>query len=480
MANKVFGIEVRNDDIRIAIIDSRFRVQKAIHLLRKSQWLKSDKSTQEYLRSAMDLLGFNPEVDYVVTVLPGRLLTCRKLTFPMKKRRQIEEVLPYELESYMPFEVEDICVGFDIIEEDENGATVLVAVACKNDMKKHLEFFDQAEVVPDAVVAGPLSLFNNELSGTQMLPRILVSIESDYISVALSENQQPLMFHSFPATNDPTKVAREVKRLTYSVGQEKGTNLGEVIVQGAGCVNSDFINRLGNNLNVPVKFPVLDNFEATVDSDNSNDISNLAAVFSVPLGAAYALANAKVDKLLNFRTGEFKRKARLIGQRAQMLTTAALIMLGIFVWALSFGGEVIALSSTYNDLKNRTRAEFRRAIPNETNIVYETQQLKNSYKRLLNKSHSLGIIGSITDPALDRLLDITRSVPRTGKLDVENFVYEDTEIVIAGRTESFEQVEQLKKEISRLLWVNTTTVDHAKAGVNSAYVNFRLKVTVSQ
>jgi hypothetical protein len=60
-----------------------------------------------------------PEEDYVVTAaLPSAYLETRYLRFPFKNEKQIEKVLHFELESLLPFDVEDLLVRHKILEGD--------------------------------------------------------------------------------------------------------------------------------------------------------------------------------------------------------------------------------------------------------------------------------------------------------------------------------------------------------------------------
>ncbi len=85
--------------------------------------------------------------DVVYSSLPSARILFKKLSLPFESREKIEMVLPHELESMIPFEVDEVSLDFIITDKDNSGNTnILVAVVKKNFIAEHIAYFEEVGV----------------------------------------------------------------------------------------------------------------------------------------------------------------------------------------------------------------------------------------------------------------------------------------------------------------------------------------------
>lgn len=111
------------------------------------------------------------EGDVFVTGVAGDIASLRMLTFPFSDPRKIEQALPFELESEIPFDIEDVVYSWTLLgpkrltrSPDVSGEVkppeteVLVAFARRDAVAEHLELLEEVGIDPRHVEFDALAL----------------------------------------------------------------------------------------------------------------------------------------------------------------------------------------------------------------------------------------------------------------------------------------------------------------------------------
>jgi general secretion pathway protein L len=101
--------------------------------------------------------------DVVVTGLPGDAAAVRTLRFPFADARKIQQTLPFELESEIPFDIDDVVVSWAVLGralavDTEGEHDVLVAYARRELVVEHLAMLQEVGVDPRHVEFDALAL----------------------------------------------------------------------------------------------------------------------------------------------------------------------------------------------------------------------------------------------------------------------------------------------------------------------------------
>jgi len=479
MAFKVFGVEIGKVDFKIAVLEKRLRSHRITHLAHRVVEPDSPEKTTAVMRRVLAELCFDQERDRVVAVFPGEKLTSRNMVIPLEKRAQISEALPFELEASVPFDVDDFVCDYAPIKKVDEGLNIFTVLARNPDMGSFLDVYNSCGLDPDMVIPGPLAITGALHGGSGDLVEVYLDIASDSMTMTFMKGSAPLFFHVVSVGTDDGSdaIAKEIKRqlvVFNATVADPGSTSAVLLVRNASSAPLRAV--IEEKLGVKVEKAPLHDDGAPVDGDAGFENIPPREAFVGVVGAALIGAELADVPMINLRVRAFQRKPRIVGSRVQMLTAAALVVLLALVVALSgvYGG--IELGREYDALKRKTRAEFKRALPAVRNIVSEGQQLKNELNRLKEKSKAIGAGVGEADPFLDYLLDLTRAAPSGGRLDVDHLVFEPGRLMLSGRLDTYEKVDQFKQNIAKLGWTGKVSVSNAKADLSGKRINFRLEV----
>jgi len=98
--------------------------------------------------------------EYVVAALPGDRVTTRRLALPFHERRRLAQAIPFELESEMPFALEDVVVDWDVIRSDGSRSEVLALAAPRAEVGRQLETLREAGLEPRTLEVEGIVLAN--------------------------------------------------------------------------------------------------------------------------------------------------------------------------------------------------------------------------------------------------------------------------------------------------------------------------------
>lgn len=116
-----------------------------------------DGSLREAVRGVMDQLPGSP--DGVVAELDGREgAALRTLELPAGAAKRIGEVLPFELETLIPFAIEDSVIDYQIIERGPETLRLLATAAPKSKVASRLQELRDAGVDPRELAVGAAAL----------------------------------------------------------------------------------------------------------------------------------------------------------------------------------------------------------------------------------------------------------------------------------------------------------------------------------
>jgi len=102
----------------------------------------------------------------VVLTFPSSKVIVKELTLPFLDEEKIRMVIEYEMESAIPFKLENAIIDFIILERSEvkEASKVLVVAAQKEEIKKMLDVFHKADIEPTQITIdlfSTLSLFSH-------------------------------------------------------------------------------------------------------------------------------------------------------------------------------------------------------------------------------------------------------------------------------------------------------------------------------
>lgn len=101
-----------------------------------------------------------PKEAEVVVTFPSAKVVVKELTLPFLDEEKIRMVIDYEIESAIPFKIENAVIDFIILRQSlvKESSTILVVAVQKEEVKKVLDIFQKADIQPHKIT---LDLFAN-------------------------------------------------------------------------------------------------------------------------------------------------------------------------------------------------------------------------------------------------------------------------------------------------------------------------------
>lgn len=203
-----------------------------------------------------------------------------------------------------------------------------------------------------------------------------------------------------------------------------------------------------------------------------------AAGFILPTGMGLVLRGVRRKQALglNFRKGEYfyrKEAKEATGKLLYLIVAAAVI---ISLGALDFYSRFHDREARYETVKSDIRKAYLDIFPDAKIIVDESQQLKSAVDELRKKVAALGGGPEKKVTSLDLLNTIAEKIPKEIQVNVDDLLIDRTKVRIQGDTDSFENVERIKRELETIPFFKKVDVGDAKLSADQKRVKFRIIV----
>ncbi|MGH7858279.1 MAG: type IV pilus biogenesis protein PilM, partial [Candidatus Binatia bacterium] len=328
--------------------------------------------------------------DTVLSALPGATASYRILRLPFKDRRKLQQTVPFEIESQVPFALEDAIVDFQVLSRGIEGTTIFAALAPRRNVEEHLKTLSDAGLDPEVVDFAPLSTLN-----------ILQLFEGDrpgrYAFLHVNEGQGTLALYRDGAleglrvltvVGEPLgpALAREIlwSLRSFNGGPPGDEPAGLPLLLG-GQVPADLVDTLQNDLGL------------TVQRLEHLPLRHVPEEFRAHQGAyasAIGLALREIAEAptlgLNFRREDFAYR------RAQQELRGTFSRLGVLtavVVILFLTSTIVShrrLSNQHEALQEAVRSVFASALPEERMVIDEKMQLMQAIDGLRKRAEPLG------------------------------------------------------------------------------------------
>ena len=371
MPNRTLALDVSASTLRAALVESTLRSQRVLGFYASPRDAHGDLAAE--LRTFVGTHDLR--WDEVLSTLPGDAVTQRILTLPFRDRKRLDQTVPFELETHLPFELEDAVIDYQVLGDAPDGAAVVLAAATsKTAVRAHLEALSAAGMDPRIVDLAPLAALNVLRKGGAALPgtSTLVTVDGGTASVAVFRDGRlhglRTVTHGMGTNGDGEALVRDVR---WSLAALAGDDLDRVALwTGGGTAASPTTTALARALGTtPQGLDTLrvDGVPPTLRRDQS--------AFATPLGLALRDGAAGTAFGLDFRRGEFTyhREREAIWRHAAR--TAILAAAVIVLMIVSYAYESSRLAQRRDTVRAQIRSLFTAALPEVRTIVNERAQL---------------------------------------------------------------------------------------------------------
>ncbi len=292
------GIDVGRAAVKVALVRSAYRrvALEALFLVD----IDDGSDPQAAIRTAVSAaLGKLAAADSVAAAIEGSRAAVHTVSLPAGAVKQIAEVLPFELEAQVPFELSESVFDYRILpaKTGEGAGTnldVLVGVARTEDVRARIELIKTAAgAEPERVEVGGLPIAN-------LIPHIAALSEADPIVIVdIDEHSSEVLVlvageavfartlscgtAGLPAS--ATLLGREIRVSIGAFRSAGGAQPVHVYLSGKGAFESGAVSFLTAELGLPcdeLPAPALES--ADVDPNHVREISRFAKAIGLALG----------------------------------------------------------------------------------------------------------------------------------------------------------------------------------------------------
>ncbi len=474
MPNHTLALDVGPHTLRAALVERTLRSQRVLGVYAHPRAAGGDLGSD--LRALAARHGIT--WDEVVSALPGDLATHRILDLPFHDRKRLEQTVPFELESHLPFDLEETVVDFLVLGTEADGTSRVLAVSApKAAVREHLAMLAEAGVDPRLVDVASLTVLNvvREAAAARGGRLAYVGLDAMRTTVALLSDGRLLGLRVVSrGAGDPAGVEACLREVRWTLlALADGEPLAALWVGGDAVETPGVVAALGHALGTAPQL-----LDAVALPSVPIALRGTQAAFATPLGLALRQTGDAASFGVDLRRGEFayhrEREALWRGlTRAGVLATVAVVLM-----IASFLLDARQLSARRDAVRTELRAIFTAALPGVRTVVNEKAQLQAEIAALEKQRRLFGGLAPSAPRTIDCLRALSAAVPDDVPLDVEELSIDGGTIRLRGSTKSYEGVEAVKRGLAARPEFRNVEAKDVRTSVDGQQVDFRLSLDI--
>lgn len=499
MPQRIFSLEIDDAELKAAVIQTSFRDYKIAGLYREP--LASNGATADQIKRFVD--AHAQAGDTILSALPGDRVTWRTLFLPFRDLKRLAQTVPFELESSVPFGLDEVVVDYQVLHRDRSGTTVLAALVQKEDLERHLELLRQGGADPKIVDLGPLATLNT-LSLVPDLPPTFAFLDFGprATTVALYRERElaglrtltpgPVLAETSngtgaaphdPATAsgaDPSEaeLAATIAEIRWTLLALNGAPLDDDLIcyaAGERALLDRAERALTGELGLAVR-----RLDRVPLRNVGPEVQAQAPAFSSSLGLALREAAPASTIGLNFRRGEFtfhraqqELRQALRNVAVLALVVVALIVVDMFMKQYQRAQQAAAIEAQVQRVLAATLPGVGRVANPKGTLQEEIDGLRQRVN-LLND-----IVPVSSSTSIDILRAAASAVPARIRVDCEEYAMDPDSVRLRCNTETYDSVDTIKEELAKTGYFSDVEVKDAKQG-KAGGVDFRLQLKLNK
>ena len=442
------GIDIGTTAVKVAVVRTAYR-KVTLEGLANVEIAQAGGVNEAIQQATSAVLPNGAHGDAIAISLPGSRATMKMVGLPASAAKQINEVLPFELEASLPFDLTEAVFDYRLLPgvRDKKGEelAVMVGVAKTVDVQARIDVLKGAiNIEPERVGVGAFPIAN-------LVPYISVlaegvcavvdlgTVSSDVIILARGE---PVFARTIgmgtkglPGT--AAKLARELRTTIAAHRAQGGEPLTRVYLCGGGAYVSGAEAFLSSSIELPVERMPMPMIEAP---QMRPEQAAIMARFSMAIGLALGLTSTKVGGL-NLRRGPlaFERGMAWVKERIPLLAGLAAVILVSFLFS--------AWAQLYAKSKERAVLEEALATVSKDVLGEETREAARA-KELLAQQTSINDEDPLPHAdAFDVMVKLSEHIPKEITHDIEELDFQKNHVVVHGIVGSVSDAETIRTNL---------------------------------
>jgi len=484
MGRKILGLDIRYDAVSAVVVKSSMSGSWIESYARVPISVKETSFEEELKRSLEGICGHLDITDAVcIVALPAIDVTYRNLKAPFKEVKKVRQILPFELETDLPYKAEDIVFDFNMLEVSlETDTPQLFAAAIE---KQHsdalIDLLHPFNIEPDILTIGGYAMgqYLSRLSGEKHC-QVFLDFDDIYTTMVLSLSGDVCLVRTFSmvASNQSKRhaICSQIKRTLLAFEQKSrlACDIDDIRITGLNAAETDVVQDLEDFFGAPVTRADLMTSSAKIvlsSKEESWEPHLMDGALSLALNELSGFG------VLNFRQGRLAVEKVWLENKKDILKMCCLA--GV-VALLFLGNSIIH----YYTLKKRVETKqtqileiFQTTFPEVIQIVDPVHQMR---VKLEDTAKRISQPGEFTTSVktIDILNDISRLIPEKQDVELLSIVVGSDTVVISGNTDTFNAVDDMKSRLEKADIFKNVSISSANMDKSGTRVRFKLKVAL--
>jgi len=484
MSRKLLGLDIRRDSVSAVVVKSGIKgswIEQHVHV----PILADSSSFENEMGRALGVIASQIKTSDTVCLvaMPAGHVTYRNLQAPFNEIKKLRQILPFELETDLPFQADEIAFDFNLFENPlREEKPQLFAAAIENKrIDATVEQLRRINLQPDILTIGGYALGQYVANMSADNPcQLFIEMAKTDATMVLSLAGKVCLVRTFPCNSNQLTanqhLATQVQRTLMAFEHKSGLNCSveDIRISAAPLDDTNLETTLESTLGAPV---------SRIDLMKMNSRVTLTAK-SEPwqphlMDGSLALV---LNELSGFDSFNFRRGSMGMGKvwnenKRDIVKTCCL---GGVV-ALLFIGYSIVSSYTLKQRVDSKREEvlgvFKSTFPEISQIVDPVHQMRTRLSEAQKRISFPGETASSVQ-VIDILNDINRLIPENLDVELMSIVSGGDSVVVAGNTDTFNAVDDIKTGLEQSELFKTVSISSANMDKSGKRVRFKIKVAL--
>jgi general secretion pathway protein L len=457
---RYIGIDIGSSHVRALLLNTGYR-RVAIEAINEVA-LDSVESLQHAIEAcAKPML---PHSDGIAVAIDGDSAFVHRLKLPLTAKKQIDQVLPFELESQMPIDMSELVYDYRVLrgEPNRDAIDIIAALARTEHVKARIDLVKRAlgrepeRVGCGSLVLGNLALLAPELTGKS--PIALVDLGSQRTEVIVLSDAEPLFVRTLSRgvsglpESAPGLIA-DLRQTFLAFLASTDLAIESVVLLGGGAGASGADQYLSHELGLPVR--TLPTFQL----EAGPEVVLALPRFAKALALAAGLSGKPVD--LNLRSGPlaYQRGFGFLKERAPLL--AGLLAATLVSFLFASWADLHALSREHDELELALGAQSQQVLGEElTDPTAVAEALEGAKAK------------EEPDPmphmdAFDGIVELSKAIPMSVTHDIEEYDVDRGHVKVNGIVPATKDAQDLATNMAAVRCVTDSKIAKVSQVVSS-------------
>ncbi|APS00025.1 pilus assembly protein PilM [Pajaroellobacter abortibovis] len=440
------------------------------------------KTLGETIKRAIASLLLSSDVlqqDGIAIALHGSQTAIRNIVFPLQTKRRLKEILPFELEGELPFDLSEAVFDYRILDQrkDPSSLSLIVGIARIEIVKRWIEMVQQAIAVEPHVVgvgAFPLVHLSPFISKqSQEEPIAFLDLRQEDSDLLILVNNKPVFARTLSSgTNhllDGSTLLTHDFSLSMAGYQAAGGVLPAQLILCGDAIHS--LDQLSEQFKIPTEIFSLSNSEKGErlllnETINPGDLPK----FAKAIGLALSLRTN--SQALNLRQGSLAYERKFEWLKTQI---PVLVTMGLIVWLhllFSLGAHMYVASKEEKRLVDSLSAVTREVLGEETQDAVQANELLSSLMNIQDQ-----------DPmphadAFDVMVRLAEVVPPSMVHNIEELDVQKGRVVVHGIVSSIPEAQAIASSLSKLACFSDVKIASTHQAIGSERQKYTLEFEI--